>query len=217
MTLFGIPIRVRYLVAFGANVVCPWLAYQLAYPYWGSLGALIISASPVVIWMLLEGLRFRHFDALSAVVLVTLALTIVATVLDIGPGRESLRDPVISGAIGVAFLLSLLMPRPLIYYLARSTLARQSDDGHGAERFEENWRRWPALPGKLRWMTVVWGVGLIVENVLRTYISWISPQGQLQWLADTVRYGIWAALTLWTFYRRRQLRRDGERYVSGIR
>lgn len=47
----------------------PWLAYRLALPHGGQLGALLASAVPLIAWMSWDLLRYRHFDALSAIVL----------------------------------------------------------------------------------------------------------------------------------------------------
>ncbi|MDB5835021.1 MAG: hypothetical protein JWR14_4851, partial [Caballeronia sp.] len=62
-------IRAGLVVELAANLVLPWLAYRLALPHWGELGALYASAVPPVVWSLVEFARTRRVDALSILVL----------------------------------------------------------------------------------------------------------------------------------------------------
>ena len=61
-------IRAGLVVELGVNLVLPWLAYRLALPHWGELGALYASAVPPVVWSLVEFARSRRVDALSVLV-----------------------------------------------------------------------------------------------------------------------------------------------------
>jgi hypothetical protein len=203
--------RLRYLSALLINVALPWLAYRLAFPHWGQLGALSASALPLIAWMSVDLLRYRHFDALSALVLVGV-LASLATRLMSGDARlQSIEDPMVSGIIGIAFLASLTLRRPMVFYLARSTMSRE--DHRSAESFEQHWRDRPALAAYIRLMTLVWGIGMIGENVLRIAIVWHWSNDPRSALASNlVRYGVYAGLTLWTFWIRRLIKRDAQRY-----
>jgi hypothetical protein len=65
-----------------------------------------------------------------------------------------LRESLVSGMIGIVFLGSLLLPRPLAYYLARSTVAKQSPQE--LNTFEVAWPK----PRFVRTMYVMtWGLG----------------------------------------------------------
>jgi hypothetical protein len=121
--------RARYLSAICINVLLPWLAYRLAYPHWGHLGALSASTLPLIAWISWDLLRFGHFDALSAIVLVGTVFSLtISSILDT-PRTRLFEEPIISGLIGIAFLISLALPRPLVFYLGRSTVARERDGG----------------------------------------------------------------------------------------
>ncbi len=161
----------RYMSALCINVLLPWLAYRLALPHWGYLQALAASALPPLAWMAYDYIRLRHFDALSALVLVGITLSLALTLLGRAPLEHAVEAPMISGSIGIVFLLSLLLPRPLVFYLARSKLTRKNREG--AAEFEQHWREHPGLVAIIRRMTVVWGVGLVAENVLRCWIVWM--------------------------------------------
>jgi hypothetical protein len=203
--------RFRYFSALIVNVALPWLAYRLAFPHYGQPGALVASALPLIAWMSWDLLRYRHFDALSAIVLAGIALSLIAMAAGGGPHMRALEDPMVSGMIGVSFLLSLALPRPLVFYLGRSTMARE--DHRSVERYEKQWRERPALVAYIRFMTLVWGLGMTGENILRTLIVWQWPSNPHSALASEVlRYGVYAGLTVWTFWCRRRLRQDAMRY-----
>ena len=153
-------IKPGLVLELAANLLLPWLAYRLALPYWGDVGALYASAAPPLAWSIGEFARSRRVDALSALVLFGIALSIVLLAMG-GSARILLvRESLAAGATGLVFLISLLFQRPLIFYLARATVTREQKDG--AERFEAYWRESASLRASLRLMTFVWSVGLSV-------------------------------------------------------
>ncbi|KXU84876.1 hypothetical protein CI15_21505 [Paraburkholderia monticola] len=205
--------RLRYLSALIVNVALPWLAYRLAFPHWGQAGALAASALPLIIWMTMDLLRYRHFDALSALVLAGV-LPSLATRLTFDNARMQLiEDPMVSGFIGIVFLASLTLRKPMVFYMARSTMARE--DHRSAELFERHWRERPTLAAYIRLMTLVWGVGMIGENIVRSAIVLQWPNDSRSAIASTVlRYAVYGVLTAWTFLIRRRIKRDARRYPA---
>jgi hypothetical protein len=203
----------RYLCALLINVALPWLAYRLALPHWGQGGALLASALPPIAWMIWDLLRHRHFDALSALVLVGIALSLLVRLAGGDASMQLLEDPMVSGMIGLAFLASLALRRPLVFYLARSTMSRENH--RSVEQFEKHWRERPMLASSIRLMTLGWGLGMVGENLLRCAIVLQWPSDPRTALASTlVRYGVYGALTLWTFWLRRRIRQDALRYPN---
>ncbi|HEY2021148.1 VC0807 family protein [Paraburkholderia sp.] len=203
--------RLRYLSALLINVALPWLVYRLTFAHWGQSGALAASALPLIAWMSWDLLRYCHFDALSALVLTGIVLSLVARSIGGSTHLQSIDDPMVSGLIGISFLVSLALHRPWVFYLARSTMSRE--DHRSAESFERHWRERPTLAAYVRLMTLVWGLGMIAENILRCAIVWHWPDQPRALLASTLlRYGVYAVLTLWTFWIRRLIKRDALRY-----
>jgi hypothetical protein len=203
--------RLRYLCALIVNVVLPWLAYRLAFPHWGHAGALAASALPLIAWMSWDLLRYRHLDALSAIVLAGIALSLIAVALGGDRLIGAVEEPMVSGMIGASFLVSLALRRPLVFYLARSTMSRE--DHRSAESFEKHWRERPNLAAYIRLMTLVWGLGMTGENILRSLIVWHWPNDpHAAFASEVLRYGVYASLTVWTFWCRRRIRQDALRY-----
>ncbi|MGF6260161.1 hypothetical protein OKW49_001062 [Paraburkholderia youngii] len=203
--------RLRYLSALLVNLALPLLVYRLAFPHWGQTGALAASALPLIAWMTVDLLRYRHFDALSALVLAGV-LPALATSLVFSDARLLLiEDPMVSGFIGITFLASLTLRKPMVFYLARSTMSRE--DHRSVEVFERHWRDRPMLSTYIRLMTLVWGIGMIGENIVRSAIVLHWPNDPRSALASTaLRYGVYVALTLWTILIRRRIKKDAQRY-----
>ena len=198
-------LRPAFVLELAVNLLLPWLAYKLAAPHWGETGGLIASAVPPVLWSIVELARFRRVDALSLIVLIGIALSIGAMALGGSPRMLLLRESLVSGAVGVAFLLSLPMRRPLIFYLARATVAREV--AGGAERMDALWQESPFLAVSMRTMTAVWGVGLTCETALRSWMAWTWPVERFLVVSPFTGYGIYGALLLWTLWYRKTLQR----------
>ena len=198
-------IRAGLVAELGVNLVLPWLAYRLALPHWGELGALYASTVPPIAWSLAEFARTRRVDALSILVLLGIAMSIVLMALGGSPRLLLMRESMASGAIGVVFLLSLAMRRPLTFYLARATVAREAEGG--AQRFEALWNERPPLRRSIRLMTAVWGLGLTGENALRSWLAWHWPIERFLVVSPFIGYAIYGALTVWTLMYRKKLQK----------
>ncbi|CAB3730669.1 hypothetical protein LMG24238_05703 [Paraburkholderia sediminicola] len=197
-------LRPGFVLELAVNFLLPWLAYRFTLPHLGETGALIASAVPPIVWSLIELVRFRRVDALSIMVVVGIVLSVAAMALGGSPRMLLLRESLVSGAVGVVFLLSLPMRRPLIFYLARATVAREMEGG--AERFETLWRERPALVSAMRLMTLVWGVGLTGETALRAWMALTWPIERFLVVSPFIGYGIYSALALWTLWYRKTMR-----------
>jgi hypothetical protein len=200
-------LRPALLLELAVNLLLPWLTYRLAQPYWGETGGLIASAVPPVVWSVIELIRFRRVDALSVMVLLGIVLSIGAMLLGGGPRMLLFRESLVSGAIGIAFLMSLALRRPIIFYLARASVAREM--ANGAAHIDMLWRDRPAFAAALRILTATWGLGLTTETLLRGWMAWHWPIERVLVASPFVGYGIYGALMVWTLWYRRILRDRG--------
>ncbi len=195
----------RFAIDLLVNLALPWLVYHFAEPVWGEYGALLASSVPPILWSAAELAWHRRVDALSVIVLAGIALSLGATLLG-GDARLLLvRESLVSGLIGVAFLGSLTTSKPLVYFLARATVAREG--GERAADFEDWWQDDQART-MIRGMTTGWGIGLIGEAVLRTWLAWHWPPEQFLAVAPFVSYGVMGALFLWTLWYRQRLAKN---------
>ena len=117
--------RIALLADLVVNLLLPWLVYDQTVASSGERGALLWSALPPTLWSLWELYRHRRLDAMSALVLTGIALSLLAMLGD-GDSRWLLvRESLVTGAVGLVFLLSLLWRQPLLGRLALAAAARQ--------------------------------------------------------------------------------------------
>jgi hypothetical protein len=93
---------------------------------------MIASSVPPILWSAAEFARHRRVDAFSILVLAGIAFSLLALFGGGGARFLQLREDLVTGAIGLVFLVSLAIRRPLIFYLARATMLRNSADEAGA-------------------------------------------------------------------------------------
>ena len=191
--------QLRFGLELFINLVLPWATYRALVAYTGEFAATAWSAAPPTLWSLLELIRHRKIDALSLLVVSGIALSLAALTLGGSPRMLLVRENLFTAPIGLLFLASLLLKKPLIYYAAHATMARQDPD-HAA-RFEAAWER-PAVLHGLRVMSLVWGLGLVAQGVLLGWMAWTWPVERFLILSPIIGYGMLGLLGFWTWYYR---------------
>ncbi len=202
------------LIELGVNLLAPWLVYNWTEPHYGEFWGLVASGAPPTLWSVYELARFRKLDALSLIVLAGIVTSLAAVALGGSPRMLMVRENIFSIPIGLAFLVSLVLRRPLIYYLASATMARNSPEQ--LAQFEANWERPHVLRG-LRIMSLVWGVGLVAQGVLLAWMAWTWAISTYLIVSPVIGYGVIGALAFWNWRYARGLRRrsDAMRAAAG--
>jgi len=182
-----------------ANFLAPYLVYQLLDARYGDVDALIASAMPPLAWSVFELIKTRRLDAISVIVVTSILFTVGATAMGGSARLIQIRDALVTGVIGVIFLASLALKRPMIFYLARATMARNT--AGGAAEFEAMWLR-PGVPTTFRVLTAVWGVGLVFQTAVMCWLAWIWPISRYLLLSPVIGYGIFGLLMAWSLWYR---------------
>ena len=204
-----------YVRRHGANVVTevvvnflgPLLIYDYAKPHLGDVKALIASSAPPIAWSLFEFIRRRRVDAVSMLVLAGIALSLLAFLGGGGAKFLQLREKLVTVSIGLVFVGSAAIGRPLIYQLARATIMRRTP--HELADFEAMRENVHFRRVMMR-MTLVWGFGLLIEaGVAAALVMTLSIHNYLI-VAPIVGYGTMGGLSLWTWWYARESRRRGQ-------
>jgi len=180
------------------NFALPYLAYKIAQPSLGDVRALMAASAPPITWTIFEFLRNRRVDALSILALAGIALSLLAFLGGGGVRALQMREQLVIATIGLIFLGSAAIGKPLIYQLARARIKRRSLAD--AQAFEAMWKS-PRFRRAMLTMTLVWGVGLVVEAAFSCIIAFALPIGQYLLVGPLVGYLTIGALTAWTFWR----------------
>jgi hypothetical protein len=189
------------------NFVLPYVIYDRAKPHLGEVGALIASSAPPIIWSLVEFAWRRRVDFISMFVLAGIALSLLAM---LGGGSVKflqLRERLVTAVIGLAFVVSALIGRPLVYEFARANLKRSRSEA--LDDFESH-RDDPYFRRVMTTMTLVWGVGLMAEAGMAAVLVWNLTVKQYLIVGPIVGYGSMGALAAWTFLYVRRARRRGD-------
>jgi hypothetical protein len=106
---------VSVLPSLAANVVAPALAYTLIRPHLASNTLALLAAMAIpAAWTLATFAVRRRADRLGLISIAGFAIAVAATYLSGGsPLAAELQDPAETGAIGLAFLASVIVRRPL--------------------------------------------------------------------------------------------------------
>ena len=189
------------------NFVAPYLIYTSLKGGLGDVRALMASSAPPIVWSLIEFARHRRVDALSILVLTGIALSLLAYLGGGGARVLQLREKLVTVTIGLVFLGSALIGRPLIYQLARATIMRRDPGEVGAfEALRDN----PFFKRTMLIMTLVWGCGLVAEAAVAVVLVFNLSIGAYLLVSPFIGNGTMAALGLWTFWYARLSRRRGE-------
>lgn len=185
------------------NLLLPWLVFDSCVAGWGERGALLWSALPPTLWSLWELYRHRKLDAMSLLVLGGIALSLLAMLGD-GDSRWLLvRESLVTGAIGLLFLLTLLTRTPLVQRLALAAAARQSasERQHLQARLSQ-----PLLARVMRQMTLLWGSGLLAECASRIWLAFHWPVASVVAIGPWLSYSVMGLMAGITWRWRQKLR-----------
>ena len=181
----------------GVNFVLPYIIYSYAAPHVGDVRALLASSIAPILWSIVEFIRHRRLDAISLMVLAGIALSLLAFFGGGGARMLQLREKLVTGVVGLAFLFSAVIRRPLIYELARAGMARK--ESAEAERMRGLVND-PLFRRSMTIMTVVWGLGLIADvGIAAVLVFTLSIKAYL--IVNPIEgYAVLGALGLWTFW-----------------
>lgn len=179
------------------NFAAPFVIYLAARHALGDVRALMAASVPPIAWSIAEFVRRRRIDALALLVLGGIALSLVAFIGGGGVRFLQLREQLVAAVIGVLFLGSALIGKPLIYQLARARVRRRS--GPEAQVFEALSTH-PIFRRAMLVTTLAWAFGLIAESALACALVFLLPIATFLVVSPILGYGVCGGLTAWTFW-----------------
>lgn len=180
------------------NGALPFLLYWALKNYTNvsDFFALVVSGVPSIIDSIVGVIRSKRIDFLAGIVLLGIAVSLLVIVLGGSPKVFLIRESFFTIAFGLALLGSLAFPRPLMYYFSRHFAT-----GNNPENivwFDSLWQ-YAGFRTSMRVMTVVWGIGLLLEATVRISLVIVLSTAQFLLISPFVIYGIIGILIAWTF------------------
>jgi hypothetical protein len=171
------------------NGVLPFIIYTLltTYAHVTDLMALLATGVPSLIDSVVGIIRHRRIDFLAGMVLFGIVISLIFIALGGSARLYLIRESFLTGAYGVACVVSLLFPRPLGFYTGRYFMT--GNDPQRIENFNSLWQ-YPQFRSMIRMQTTFWGVGTILEAVIRGYMAFTMPIAQFLAVSPIVNWGI---------------------------
>jgi hypothetical protein len=188
------------------NGVLPFVIYLAADKRLGDVGALIASSVPPIAWSIYQFVHSRRVDALSLLIITGIVLSMLALLGGGGAKFLQLRENLVTGVIGLIFLGSVLFRRPLIYYLARAGIMRNTP--HEAESFDAM-RESAVFKQTMLVLTLVWGFGLVARTAIACVLVFSVPIPTYLALSPVLGYASMGGLAGFTVLYVRRRRRIG--------
>jgi hypothetical protein len=197
----------RIFLELLVNFILPFAIYSYAEAPLGEVRALLLSSGPPILWSFVEFVRHRRLDALSVLVVCGIALSLLAMLGGGGVRFLQLREKLVTAVIGLVFVSSAVIGKPLVFELARATKRRKSEDE--AKEFEglqvhAGFRRTMTI------MTLVWGFGLLADVAISVVLVFELGIREYLIVNPILGYGTMGSLSLWSFLYGRRAKRRGE-------
>jgi hypothetical protein len=179
------------------NFLLPFLIYRYANEALGVLLGLIAASAPPILWAIVVFVRERRVDAISILALSGIALSLLAFAGGGGIKMLQLRENLVTGLIGLVFLGSAAIGRPLIYRLALAGVRRRAP---GKVQAVEALRGDVQFRGSMAVATLVWGFGLVAGCAVNCALVFMVSVQHFLLIHGPVNYATIGLMTAWTFW-----------------
>lgn len=154
------------------NVAVPLLINMLAKPYMSTIDALLLASAVPTLFTLGNFLVKKHIDFLGILSVISLLLTAVLALLFKSPRLLLIQTSSVMGLLGIVMLISLIFPRPALFYIARSIVAQ--NDPQRFASFNFGWSI-PQYRSFYRTLTAVWGCVTVANLLLQATLAFTLP------------------------------------------
>ncbi|WP_405058589.1 hypothetical protein OG474_38490 [Kribbella sp. NBC_01505] len=139
----------------------------------GVVGA-TIAGSVIPVVRVAYGVIRRKVDWMAVFMIVALVIGTIAALAMHSPRMLLAKDGVITAMCGLWLLATVLLGKPLLLSIGRGIAEAKRGKG-GGEVWARRWDSEPRFRHGLRLITTVWGVGLVLDAVVRVVIAFALP------------------------------------------
>ena len=187
----------RMLPMLLINGVAPFAINMIAQHYMSTIDSLLLASSVPALWTLGNLIWKKHIDVMGLIVIASLLLTAVFALIFQSPRLLLLQGSAVNGLLGVGMLLSLLFPRPVLFYLIRS-ITTQNDPQRIAS-FNANWE-FPQVRSFYRILTTVWGCVTVIQLLLHVGLVFTLPISLMLILSPILGFAFIVPAAQWSMH-----------------
>ncbi|MGP8166192.1 MAG: VC0807 family protein [Steroidobacteraceae bacterium] len=180
------------------NAVVPVLMYQAARRYgsFSEFAALAVAAVFPIVRSGFELLVRQQIDPIAILILLGIGADCVSISLGGSTRLLLVRESVFTGALGLACFVSLLLPRPMMFYFGRFFFA--GTDPIRVARFNSAWQ-FPEVRFTHRLITVVWGLAFVGDLLIRILLIAYLPAALVLIISPIVLGVMIVSVMTWAF------------------
>jgi hypothetical protein len=188
------------------DAALPYVIYVLLRPHTTELNALIASSVPPLISNIVSLVRTRKIDAFGLLIFLGIVVSIIAIFVGGDPRILLVRESLVTGMLGIVCLVSLLFPKPFMYYLGQH---------FSPIRFSDYWQ----YSGFRRYMyliTIAWGAFFIGEFLLKVLLVYTLPVAAAVGVTPIVFYVLLTLMIAWTMLYSRSVRKQNPHTTQSL-
>lgn len=192
------------------NAFIPYMLYILSKKYLSNseFEALSIASLFPIFDSIVDFVRHRRFDLIAIITLLSIGASIIAIFFGGSPKLLLIRESFFTGALGTLCFISLLFPRPLMFFFGRQMVVG-NDDAKIAQ-FNKKWE-FPRVRFYFRLITMVWGFAFLGDFILRVIFVYSLPSSVVLLISPFISGAITIGTIMWTFaYARKSIIRGAE-------
>jgi uncharacterized membrane protein len=180
------------------NAAIPVILYKVSKRYVSAseLTALLLATTFPIGKSIFDLARRGQVDPISIVVLLGIATNCVALLFGGSVRLLLVRESFFTGAFGVACFVSLLLPRPMMFYFARHFIA--GTDRERQARFNSGWQL-PEVRFAHRLITTVWGCAFVGELILRIILIYHASAATVLIVSPILLGSLTIITMIWAF------------------
>lgn len=174
----------------------PLILYLVLQPHFGPSSAIPLAVAVLfpLLGNTLHLARRRRLDTTGLMVLLSLGASLGVLLLGGDQRLLLITRMLVMPVMGLACLVSLLLPKPLAFYMVRQMLT--GDDPQPGAVFDALWQ-YPHVRSASRLMTGVWGLTMVSEFALRVVLVLTLPVAQVLALSSVVMMAVGLGLGAW--------------------
>jgi uncharacterized membrane protein len=180
------------------NAIIPVVLYKLSRRYLSpsEFTALLVASTFPLGKNVFDVVRRGQLDPISIVVLLGIATDGVALLFGGSARLLLVRESFFTGAFGFACFVSLLFPRPIMFYFARYFIA--GTDPQRQTRFNAAWQL-PEVRFCHRLITSVWGSTFVGELMVRLFLIYNTSSATVLVVSPMLLGTLTIVTMIWAF------------------
>jgi hypothetical protein len=140
----------------------------------GVIGATLAGSVIPVLRTAYSIIRGHRIDWMAVFMIIALAAGTIASLAMHSPRLLLAKDGVITALCGAWMLGTVALGKPLLLSIGRGIAEAKRGKG-GGEVWASRWDSEPRFRYGIRLITIVWGVGLVFDAIVRVVIAYVLP------------------------------------------